>query len=77
MKSRYLWGRDLPPPSREEDFVLWTAPQIDSDDEFEAHQYAPSELIIRHGAVAIPIAIWEQWRERFNLPATDTFPRDQ
>ena len=46
------------------------------DDEFEAHRYAPSEAIIRHGAVAIPIVIWEQWRERFNLPAADTFPRD-
>ena len=50
--------------SRDEDYVLWTAPQVDTDDEFETHQYTPSEVDPRHGAVAIPIAIWEQWRER-------------
>ena len=61
--------------SRDDDFVLWTAPQVDPDDEFAAHQYTPSEFILRHGAVAIPIDIWEQWRERFNVPAADTFPR--
>ncbi len=60
--------------SRHEDDLLWTAPHVDTDDEFELHQYAPSVAILRHGAVVIPVAVWESWRERFNLPPAQAFP---
>jgi hypothetical protein len=59
--------------SRDDDFVLWTAPRIDPDDQFEAHRSAPTEVVIRHGAVAIPIDVWDQWCERYDVPAADTF----
>ncbi len=60
--------------ARLDDLVLWTAPHVDPEDEFESHQYTPSEFIVRHGAVAIPVATWDRWRVRFDLPPAETFP---
>jgi len=55
--------------------VLWSPPHIDYEDDFEAQRYAASESIERHGAVAMPVALWEQVRGRFpSLPPADTFP---
>ena len=64
--------------SRHDDDVLWTAPHIDAEDEFEAHQYTASEVVLRHGAVVIPVATWEAWRHRFaNVPPASVLPLAQ
>jgi hypothetical protein len=56
--------------------LLWTPPHIDLDDPFESHQYRAADVVRKNGAVAIPAAEWDRWRERFTgLPSPEDFPR--
>ena len=41
-------------------YVVWTLPQIDLDDEFEASQYEPAQSVWRSGGVLLPREIWDE-----------------
>jgi len=54
--------------------VLWTAPQIDTSDEWAVGQYAAAPALRRWGALAIPKATWDEWRAVApELPDVSTF----
>jgi hypothetical protein len=65
--------------SRLADHVLWTPPRPkDVEDAWEREQYTPSTALSKHGAVAIAVTNWAEWRERFPaLPSADEFPRTE
>lgn len=48
--------------SRLEDYVLWTAPQVDLDEACREGTYLPLRAIERHGAIALPLEAWHQLR---------------
>ena len=55
--------------------VLWTAPQIDTSDEWSVAQHAAAAAVRRLGAVAFPAATWEQWKMLArDLPAVAALP---
>jgi hypothetical protein len=54
------------------DFVLWTTPQIDPEDDWQATQYYAAWPVRRFGAVAIPKSTWEDWRTVSPLPDIET-----
>ena len=49
--------------SRLGDVVLWSSPQVDLDDKWEASEYAPSHALRRLGAVVVTDATWSRWGE--------------
>lgn len=61
--------------SRMSDLVLWTAPQIDTTDEFARAQFAPANALSRYGSIAIPAAHWERIREIVpDVPIASSLP---
>ena len=56
--------------------VLWTAPQVDANDEFAAWQYAPPAVVWQHGLVALQLQDWIRLRElNANVPGSQQLPR--
>jgi hypothetical protein len=56
-------------------YLLWTQPHIDASDAVEAYQYRASNAVREHGAVAISVDDWSQWRDRLTgLPRPEGFP---
>jgi hypothetical protein len=45
--------------SRTPRYVVWTAPQVEIEDEIEAVQYAPATCVARSGCVLIPRETWD------------------
>jgi hypothetical protein len=57
------------------DLILWTAPQIDTTDEFARAQFAPANALSRYGSIAIPAAHWERIREIVSdVPIASSLP---
>jgi hypothetical protein len=59
--------------------LLWTPPRLEHpDDGWEREQYTPSTALREHGAIAVAVVDWENWRTRFgDLPRADEFPRTE
>lgn len=61
--------------SRLASYVLLSRPFPDPGDPWYVSEYRPSHAIGKHGAVAVPLAAWTRWCERFdNLPHPDALP---
>jgi hypothetical protein len=54
--------------------ILWTAPQIDTGDDWAVGQYAAAPALRRLGAIAIPKGTWDGWRAVMpELPEVSAF----
>jgi len=42
-------------------YVAWTAPQIDSGDEWEVAEYTPAPVVKSHGGLLLPRSLWDGW----------------
>jgi hypothetical protein len=55
--------------------LLWTAPQLDSDDAFEVDRRRTSFPVAHRGGLLIPEVEWRRWQKAVDtLPSTTTFP---
>jgi hypothetical protein len=64
--------------SRLASYALLSRPLPHPADPWEVSEYRPSHAIGKHGAVAVPLAEWTRWGERFdNLPHPDVLPPSQ
>lgn len=43
-------------------YLLWTAPQINLEDEWERAEYEGSYALRRFGAILTPAFVWEKWQ---------------
>lgn len=43
-------------------YVLWTMPQVDLDEAWQEGTYLPLGAIEKHGAIALPLEAWDQFR---------------
>lgn len=57
-------------------YVVWTFPQLDADDWFEASQYQPSPAIRDSGCILFPRGVWDGLAalRRWMLPSGDLSP---
>jgi hypothetical protein len=60
--------------SRLGDLIVWTRPTSPRDDNGTLPEYRASSGIRHFGAIAIPVAVWNQWRQQMTLPEAADLP---
>ena len=56
------------------DLIFWTQPILSVDDDRATSEYEASSGIKHFGAIAIPVALWNQWRHETTLPEATDLP---